>query len=298
MVFLEGALGDFPRPHARGALHRSERVERLALRPRPRHVAGHELDACVLEVLSAHVLQGDPADDVERVARFRRDGVVVGLPPHPSRQVGELHVVPAGRLRPEAPQERRFQKRLRVERVEDRLSREAELDLSVHLHDRLPARLRLAVDHLPRGILRPESLERGGVRHVAAAQDLPLDDLLLPGLRHGDLEIEHLPLGLAQQKPLAQRIALVVLLEDPDGVGVLQVAQHHGIGLEVGGDVGDPHLALPAAELQGAGFLHGGEVLVVDRQLRLGEDWGGGKKRCQGEHSLHVGLLMEKRVTA
>jgi hypothetical protein len=103
MVFLERALRDLRRSNPSPAFQRSVIPEPLTLRFCPRHVAGHELDAGVFEILAAHVLQGDPADDVERVALFRRDGVVGGLPSHAARQIGELHVVPARCAGPQPP---------------------------------------------------------------------------------------------------------------------------------------------------------------------------------------------------
>ncbi len=54
------------------------------------------------------------------------------------------------------------------------------------------------------------------MRHIAAAQNLSFNNFLLPGLQHGDLEIQHRTLRLAQQQPLAERIAFVVLFKYPD----------------------------------------------------------------------------------
>ena len=107
------------------------------------------------------------------------------------------------------------------------------------------------------------------MREVSAAQDPALDDLFLAGLRHGDLEVEHLPLRLAQQQAFAERIALVVLLQNADGVRPAKLAQDDRLGLQVSGDVGHADLVLALAQLQRAVFLHRGEVLVVDRELRL-----------------------------
>ena len=75
----------------------------------------------------------------------------------------------AGIARPQAPQQRRLEKRLRIERIEDGLSGQPELDLAIHLDDGLAAAFRVRIGHLAVLILRPVALEGGGVRHVAAA---------------------------------------------------------------------------------------------------------------------------------
>jgi hypothetical protein len=53
------------------------------------------------------------------------------------------------------------------------------------------------------------------MRNVAAAQNPALDDLLR-AIAQVDLEIEDLALALAEQQAFAERIALVVLLENAE----------------------------------------------------------------------------------
>src|SRR5260370_14830573 len=75
-----------------------------SLRLRPRHIAGHELDGRILEILAAHILERHPSDEVERVALFGGDDVVSRLPAHAAREVGELRLTIAGAVRPKSPQ--------------------------------------------------------------------------------------------------------------------------------------------------------------------------------------------------
>ena len=270
MVFLERALGHGWRcPTHFNCPRRHHEVSRAARRRLdPRHVACHQLDAGVLEVFAAHVFEGDPADDVEGVALLRRDRVVVCLPAHPAGEVGELDFVLAGFPGPKPPEQGRFQERLGVQGVENRLAGEAKLDLAVYFHDRLAATLRVRVSRLGVSILLAIALEGGSVRNVPAPQDPALDNPFLARL-HGDFKVQQLPLRLAQQQAFAERIALVVLLQNADGVRLAKLAQDDRLGLQVSGDVGHADLVLAVAQLQGAVFLHRGEVLVVDRELRL-----------------------------
>ena len=54
------------------------------------HIAGHQLDARVLEGLAGAVVHRDPAHDVHHVSLLRRDDVVIGLPAHAAGDIGEL----------------------------------------------------------------------------------------------------------------------------------------------------------------------------------------------------------------
>ena len=174
----------------------------------------------------------------------------------------------AGFAGPKPPEQRRLQERLRVEGVKNRLAGEAKLDLAVYFHDRLAATLRVRVGRLSVSVLLAIALKRGSVRNVPAPQDPAFDNPCLAGL-HGDFEVQQLPLRLAQQQAFTERIALVVLLQNPDGIRLTKLAEHDRLGLQVRGDVGHAHFALALAQIERAVLLHRGEVLVVDRELRL-----------------------------
>ena len=167
----------------------------------------------------------------------------------------------AGLIGPQAPQQRGLQEPFGIESVEDGLAGQAEHDLAVHLDNGLAG----GIGHLHLGlvVLLPVTLIRRGMRNVAAAQNPALDDLLR-AIAQVDLEIEDLALALAEQQAFAERIALVVLLENSDRVRLLEVAQHHGIGFQVGAEVGDANFVLAGLEVERAPLLDRREVLIVD----------------------------------
>ena len=167
----------------------------------------------------------------------------------------------AGLIGPQTPEQGGLQESFGIESVENGLAGQAELDLAVHLDNGLAGGI--SHFHLGLVVLLPVALVRLWMRNVAATQNASLDDLLGP-IAQIDLEIEGFALAFAEQQPFAERIALVVLLENADGAGLLQVAQHHGIGFQVGAEVGDANFVLAGLEVEGAPLFHYREVLVVD----------------------------------
>ncbi len=138
-------------------------------------IASHELDASLLEVLAALIVDCHPADEIELLAIFRGYEVVVGLPAHASGNVTELGVEFAGIAGLQLPAQFGLENGLIRERREDWHSRQLELELSIHLNDRLcgicrHGRLRLIVG------FAIASHRREVVRGISATDDPALDN--------------------------------------------------------------------------------------------------------------------------
>jgi hypothetical protein len=64
---------------------------------------------------------------------------------------------------------------------------------------------------------------------------------------------------------LRDGIIAVILLEDLKTTAGIQRTQDHGIGFEVGSDVGDLNVVNTRAQIEGQLLTHDGKPLVVNR---------------------------------
>ncbi len=86
------------------------------------HIAGHQLDLGLLEGGAAFILEGHPADDVDGVALFGGDDVVIGLPGQAAGDVGEFGVELGGLGGVDRPRQGRVEDGVVAERGKDRLA--------------------------------------------------------------------------------------------------------------------------------------------------------------------------------
>ena len=100
-------------------------------------VAGHEFDLGILEVRSAIILHGNPADNIHEIAFFRRDEIVAGLPRKPLGDIGDLRVDLGGGGGVYLPSEGWLEDVFFSQRRENRLTRQGELEFAVDFHDGL-----------------------------------------------------------------------------------------------------------------------------------------------------------------
>lgn len=88
VVVFESALGYLGRPEpAAGAGRKAREYHRMILRLHLVHVPRHQFDVSVIELLAALVVQSDPTYQVQGVARFRRDDVLIAGPVHAARDI-------------------------------------------------------------------------------------------------------------------------------------------------------------------------------------------------------------------
>jgi hypothetical protein len=117
------------------------------------------------------------------------------------------------------------------------------------------------------------------VGHVGGADDRAADDRGLAV--DGRLEVDRLPLEVAEQQLLADRVVPVVLFPDPDRDLAGGIAEDDRVGLELGGDAVEGDVVHPLRERDADLLADDGELLVVEgeRRGRLGGPLGLGKEK-------------------
>ena len=91
MEFVEGFLGDWPsHDFTRGQGCFIRPVIHPGLRNNLINVAGHQLDASIVEIFAGLVVDGDPAHQIDDVAFGRRHNVVIRVPVQPAGNVTQL----------------------------------------------------------------------------------------------------------------------------------------------------------------------------------------------------------------
>ena len=117
--------------------HRPHRLPRLHARLDLVNVARHELDAGTLEDFSGPVVDSHPAHNIDHVAFFRRNDVVIRLPAHPAGDVRKLCGNFARLIGCNQPLQPRFQNGLCREIGENGRAWKTEAQLASDLNNRL-----------------------------------------------------------------------------------------------------------------------------------------------------------------
>jgi hypothetical protein len=209
----------------------------------------------MIELAAALVLQGYPAHEVERVAGFGGDDVVIGAPGEAAGNVAQLGVEFGGLRGVEYPIERGFENAVVAEGGEDGLPRQGKLQLSPDLDERLRRALIYLIS------IAVWVLE--GTGQVAAAHDFAGHNAIgSVGILHQ--ELNGLALVQAEQLLLRDGVVAVVLLRYLDEPSPGGVAQNDRIGLHLRGDAGETDGVGADVQIEWHGFAHDGEVLVVD----------------------------------
>ena len=219
-------------------------------------VARQQLDPGILEGLAALVLHGDPAHQVEHVDAgiLRAIGhhqVVVRMPVHAARDVGNFGFR-SSRLRGrQLPAQRRLQDRIAAQRRKQRLARQSEAQDAVHFNDGLAhAGLWIAV------VLRV-----GRAGNVSAADDFAADGLaLVATLRE---KINGLAFIEREQQFLGNGIVAITLLENLQRPPS-QIAQDDRVRLKMRGNPGKVHVVDACVQVQRQVLAGNEEILVVD----------------------------------
>ena len=214
------------------------------------HIAGHQLDPRVIELLTALVIERHPADQIERVARLRRHHVVIGVPGHAAGHVAQLGIELRRHAGVDDPIECRLEDRIVAQRRKDGFPGQRELQLAVDLDDRL------AIARTGRCLV---------VRHVPAAHDFAGHNARGTVLQV-DHEVNRLAFVKIQQQFLRNGIGAIVLLQNHQGALAGGVAQNHRIGLQARGGAGKAHRVGAGVQVQRQSFADHSEVLVIDSE--------------------------------
>ena len=265
--FVEGLLrDDFDGIHGSGGKSHTACLV-LIIRLNAIHVAGHELDLGLIEGHAAVVVHRHPSNDVQDVTLLGGDEIVAGFPGESAAEIGDLGVDLAGRSGVKFPVQGRLKDVIRSERREGRLAREGELQLAVHLDDRL--------DEIT-------------ARDEAAAHDLASHDAVrLVGLAAD--ELERLALEERQEHRLRDRVVTVGLLEDLELGLARDVTQDHGIRLDLRRGPSERDLIDAGLEVDRQRLTHHGVAAVVDRERRIGGEGsgsGGQQEQCGEFHGV------------
>ena len=106
----------------------------------------------------------------------------------------------------------------------------------------------------------------GVVGYVSAADDLAPYGLLMT-LRIGAHKIDDFALKQREEQSIGDGIVAVVLFQDSQAAAV-QIAQHHGVRLGMGGDVAEGGVGYTAIQLQRNRLADNGKLLVVNGERR------------------------------
>ena len=281
MKFVEGFFGDggsFHGIHRHRLHHVAASPHQPVLRLNLVHVARHQLDLRVAERRPAVVVHRDPAEYVHIVTLLRRDEVVVRLPRESARDVAHLGVELRRFRRLQQPVERGLENCVVAQTRKQRLPRQTELQLAVHLDN---------------GLLR------AAAGHEAAADDLAGNQLACRRvvLHAHVLEINRLALVQREQQFLRDGVVAVILLQDLHHAFASSVAQDDRIRLDVRRRAREPHLVHARLEVERHGIADDREVLVVDgeRRLRQRRERGRRAESEEGRECFHnsFGWLLE-----
>lgn len=263
VVFIKGFFGDRRlRGHAAYACGKSVTSNKGTVRLDFIHIAGHELDFGVVEGFAAFIIHGHPADEINGIAFLGQHEIVIGFPRETAGNVADFGVEIGGGGGLNDPVEGGFEDRIDAEIGEQRLARQAEPELAVHLDNRLAG---LGWVHLGLLIFIAEGLHRVVMRDIAAANDFTMNDFI--GRFSSGIGLEKLD-GFAfaqgEQQILGDWVVAVILLQDLKGRLAGGIAENDRVRLEMRRGAGVVNLIFAGAQGERDRIAHNSKVLVIN----------------------------------
>ena len=211
---------------------------RVIGRVQHRHVTRHHPRPRIAEGHARPVGQGHPAGQIQRPGRLVIAGDIVGLPRQPRGQIAEGHVPASRALGVQGHAQGRARAQIGRHLVEDHTGRHAvvaqHLDTAVHLKHHAFV----------------------GGQHTGAV------GLLRAGAGIGADEADFAPDRSLHQPVRGQQVVVEILLDHRQAAP----GQADRLGTDAGGDAGELPPRATGGDVQTAGVLHQGDVLVIDRQ--------------------------------